>query len=85
MFSRNFKFGKVFPRNESFGWFLFSVRCFPAFAWVDRSGRGFNPRPAKSGGNPRPVKIGLGLAQGRKAPPLLNIVPQFQNWKASPK
>ena len=27
-------------------WFLFSVLCFSAFAWVDRSGRGFNPRPA---------------------------------------
>ena len=29
------------------GWFLFFVLCFPAFAWVDRSGRGFNPRPAQ--------------------------------------
>ena len=27
--------------------FLFSGLCSPAFAWVDRSGRGFNPRPAQ--------------------------------------
>ena len=43
--------------------FLFVV--FPAYAWVDRSGRGFNPRPA----------------QVRKSPPPLYTFPQFQSRK----
>ena len=47
-------------------WFLFSVLCFSAFAWVDRSGRGFNPRPAQ------------GSAQDRLK--ILIFFPLFVRW-----
>ena len=46
---------QIFPRNSEFGEafsalnFLILVFCRPpnALAWVDRSGRGYNPRPAR--------------------------------------
>ena len=75
---------KGITRNESFK--LFSAICSSALAWVDRSGRGFNPRPAQG----RPASINPDRhsrpaqgrpAQGRNDPPTLNVRPQFQNRK----
>ena len=41
---------------------LLSVCCSSALAWVDRSGRGFNPRPASGRGcNPRPARFRAAL------------------------
>ena len=48
--------------------FPLSVCYSPAFAWVDHSGRGFNPRPT----------------QGWNDPPPLNVFPQFQIRQAIP-
>ena len=65
MSARNSKSGKVFPRNESFD--SFSVRCCPALAWVDRSGRGFNPRPAPGPARPAQNRFKTGLGRLRSA------------------
>ena len=71
-------------RNKSLN--LFSILYSSALAWMDRSGRGFNPRPAQG----RPASINPDRhsrpaqgrpAQGRNDPPTLNVRPQFQNRK----
>ena len=64
---RSSKPGKTSPEMN----LLTLVFCHPsnALAWVDRSGRGCNPRPA----------------QGRKAPPPPNVPPQFQTRKNIPR
>ena len=63
-YSPRFQIRKGITRNKSFN--LFSILYFFALAWVDRSGRGYNPRPA----------------QARNAPPLPNVCLQFQIRKA---
>ena len=54
----DFKSGRASFRNGSFNCFLSSIRCSSAFAWMDRSGRGFNPRPAREGKlHPRQISL----------------------------
>ena len=54
----------------------FSVCCCSAFAWVDRSGRGFNPRPAQVTGSITSER----KTPDRKASSPLNVRPRFQIW-----
>ena len=57
---------KGITRNESSN--LFSAICSSALAWVDRSGRGFNPRPAQRRPAQGPAQTGSSIdnAGGRR-------------------